>query len=350
MMGTMAIKQSAIIALSILVFSMGTGGCRKQSVNVGEVDSDLVWPQAPEIARIRFAGSISEPGDIQIREGMFKRFFNYILGKDKVSIAAPYGIEIDAAGRLYVVDTALKTVHVFDTVKNEYFRFTTKKTFFISPIDIAIDDKTGFIYVSDSTQKVVKIFKDFGRVFVGEIGKGIFERPTGIDINEKTSELLIVDTLSANILRYNLVEHSFKGIFGGGGSGKGQLHFPTNIFATKTGTILVTDSLNFRVQIYSSGGKFLRTFGSEGDQSGYFTRPRGVAADSEGNIYVVDALFDNVQIFDQQGRLLMAFGDHGNGYGQFWMPTGILIDKKDMIYVSDSYNKRIQMFKYLKGE
>jgi len=350
MMCKKALKQYALIALILPTIFFLIQGCVKQVGEQREPLPEIVWPQPPEKAKIRFVNAVSRPEDLQIKSTAFRRFMDYFTGKTDMEMVSPYGVATDSAGRLYVVDTALKTVHVFDVSAVEYYTFATKDSSLVSPIDIAIDDKKGYIYVSDSGEKTVKIFKDRGRVFEGEIGKGVFERPTGVAINEKTSELLVVDTLNATILRYDLNNNVFKGILGGDGPAEGKFHFPTNIYVTKDGMILVSDSLNFRVQMFSPEGIFLRMFGSEGDQAGYFTRPRGVASDSNGNIYVVDALFDNIQIFDNLGRLLMAFGSHGKGYGEFWLPTGIFIDQNDTIYVSDSYNKRIQIFEYLKGD
>jgi DNA-binding beta-propeller fold protein YncE len=280
---------------------------------------------------------------------VFRRFFDYLTGKTEVRMVAPYGVETDSAGRLYVVDTFLRTAHVFDVKDSAYYLFPSDKANLVSPIDIAIENASGRIYVSDSKEGVVKIFKDAGKSFAGEIGKGILERPTGIAVNERTSELLVVDTLSATIFRFDLADHKLKGKFGGSGKAEGELNFPTNIYVNSDGIIFASDSLNFRIQEFTPEGKFLRGFGSIGTGPGHFSRPKGVAVDSDGNIYVVDGLFDNVQIFDRESRLLMAFGRPGNGYGEFWLPTGIFIDPNDRIYVSDSYNKRVQIFQYLKG-
>jgi DNA-binding beta-propeller fold protein YncE len=338
-----------ITTIIVLAIFLSVNACSKRVGEAREPLPEIVWPKAPEIPRIRFVNSVSKPEDLQIRKGMFRRFFNYLFGKSERSIVGPYGVEIDSEGRLYIVDTFLRAVHVFDTAANEYDTFSTNGTTMESPIDIAIDDERGYIYVTDSKAGAVKLFKDMGKEFVGEMGKGVLERPTGIAINEKTSELLVVDTLSANIFRYALEDHQFIGIFGGSGSEEGQFHYPTNIYAARDGIILVTDSLNFRIQLFSPEGKFLKSFGSAGDGPGYFSRPRGVAADSDGNIYVVDGLFDNIQIFDREGRLLMAFGGPGHAYGEFWLPNGIFIDNNDTIYVSDYYNKRVQVFQYIKA-
>jgi len=338
-----------VIILAAAIF-LGPAACVKDTPIAREPLPDIVWPKPPEIPRIRFVAAVSKPQDLQIRPGVFRRFFDYLTGKTEVPMVAPYGVETDSRGRLYVVDTFLRAVHVFDVKDSAYYLFPSDQANLVSPIDIAIEKAGGRIYVSDSKEGVVKIFKDAGKNFAGEIGKGLLERPTGIAVNQKTSELLVVDTLKATIFRFDLAGYQLKGKFGGSGKAQGELNFPTNICVNSDGIIFASDSLNFRIQVFTPDGKFLRGFGSIGSGPGHFSRPKGIAVDSDGNTYVVDGIFDNVQIFDRESRLLMAFGRPGNGDGEFWLPTGIFIDRDDRIYVSDSYNKRVQIFQYLKGD
>jgi DNA-binding beta-propeller fold protein YncE len=338
------------LVISVLFLLLGPEGCARDIEKTAEPLPEMVWPPAPDLPRIKFVNAVTQPDDLRIKRGAFLRFFDYLSGKTMKSMVMPYGVETDSGRRLYVVDTFLRTIHVFDVKGNAYYSFPENQTTLTSPIDLAIENETGSIYVTDSQDGVVKIFKDAGKRFAGEIGRGVLVRPTGIAVNAKTSELLVVDTLSANVVRYALSDHSLVGIFGGTGSKEGQLHYPTNIQTTSNGRILVSDSLNFRIQVFSEQGIFLRRFGSAGIHPGSFSRPKGVAADSDGNIYVVDGLFDNIQVFDKENRLLMVFGDHGIGYGEFWLPSGIFIDANDTIYVADSYNRRIQVFQYLKND
>lgn len=337
------------ITAILLLLTVFTPGCSTWTVEKQPLPN-IIWPKPPEIPRIRFVNTISKTQDLRISETVIKKFFRYMKGQTETSIVAPHGLEVDSAGRLYVVDTFLKKVHVYDTKGNRYYTFPNQGTTFSSPIDLAIDNKGGHIYVTDSTAAVVKIFKNNGTEFVGEIKNRAIGRPTGIAINEKTNELLVLDTTKANILIFDLADYHLKGIIGSDGNAAGKFHYPTNIFVSGDGSIIVSDSLNFRIQVFAPDGEFITAFGEAGQSPGYFSRPKGVAVDSDGNIYVVDSLFDNIQIFDNQGRLLMAFGGPGQGYGEFWLPTGIFIDKKDTIYVSDTYNKRVQVFQYMKGE
>lgn len=342
-------KYCRIISLSLALFAvlMGMQACSKAGVRTGQGVPEIVWPPSPEVPRIRFVRSVSGPEDLNIGQGVLKLFFRFLRGPAESTISMPYGIETDNTGRFFVVDTANKSVHAFDPGNDEYYTFPQKGISLSSPIDIAIDSG-GNIYVSDSKEAVIKVFRENGREFVRDIGKGVLGRPTGIAVNEKTGELLVVDSLHSEVMRFSLDTHELKGKAGRGGSNAGMFHFPTNIFVSKDGKVFISDSLNFRVQVFTPDLKFLGAFGRPGDSPGYFARPKGVAVDSDGNIYVVDALFDNVQVFNKHGKLLMDFGKPGNGYGEFWLPSGIFIDSNDKIYVSDSYNKRVQVFQYLK--
>ncbi|MBA4369308.1 MAG: 6-bladed beta-propeller [Desulfobacterium sp.] len=324
-----------------------TQGCYRQP-NIKSEVPEMVWPKSSEKPRIRFLQTVSEPDDYQIRKGMFYRIMDYVAGFEaEALLVSPYGVEADQEGRLYVVDAFLKTVVVYDVKSNSYYHFDTGEKPLSSPIDIAVDFQRGNVYVTDSKTGAVFAYQDFGRKFIGFIGQGMLERPTGIAVNKVSSELLVVDTLVGDVLRFDLISHHFKGKFGPRDSSD-SLHSPTHISVVQDGSVLVTDSLNFQVLKYDKNGNVIGRFGGAGDGPGYFSRPRGVAADSDGNVYVVDALFDNVQIFSHEGNLLMAFGEHGVDLGEFWLPAGIYIDGEDRIYVSDAYNKRIQIFQYLK--
>lgn len=311
---------------------------------------DLVWPVGNEIPRIRFVGSITRPEDMKITKSFLAHFWDYIIGQEDNSLVAPYGITGDKKGRLYVVDTFLQKIHAYDPAAGEFHIFPSDDQPMVSPIAVAVDNASGTIYVADSKEGVLKVFKDVDDTSPLLMGKELLQRPTGIAVNPLSEELLVVDTKLSKIFRFDLKTHHLLGTFGERGKNTGKFNHPTHITVAEDGKIVITDALNFRIQIYSAKGVFQGTFGSAGDSPGYFSRPRGVATDSDRNIYVVDALFDNIQIFDKQGRLLMDFGKSGREDGEFWLPAGIYIDANDTIYVADSYNRRIQIFQYLKQD
>lgn len=333
--------------MSLLPFTLVGCTGTQQQLTRPEVEAPT-WPRDGETPRIRYIGSFTRPEDLQIRQGMVSRIWDYIIGSPARELVVPHGITVDTDGTIYVVDAALKTVQTYNRRKNTFSVVPDDDHLFETPINTVSDSKTGHLYVTDSTAGLVRTFTLSGAGAVGEFGKEDLERPTGIAINTTTNELLVVDTKQAAVLRYDRHSLALKGRFGSHGTNHGLFNHPTSLVVNNNGEILVNDDLNFRIQIFSPTGEFLRTFGKAGDSPGYFSRPKGIAVDSDNNIYVVDTLFDNVQIFDAQGELLLSFGQPGLAPGEFWMPTGIFIDHDDRIYVADTYNKRVQIFQYLK--
>ena len=308
------------------------------------------WPDDSdgETPRIRYISSFAQPDDLQIKQGMVSRIWDYIIGSPARGLVAPYGVTVDTDGTIYVIDAALKTVQIYNRSKNTFSVVPDDDHLFTSPINAVTDGEAGRLYVTDSSAGLVRSFALPEAGTVGEFGKGELERPTGIALNKTTNELLVLDTKQAAVLRYNRNNLALTGRFGSRGTDYGQFNHPTTMTVNNNGEILVNDSLNFRIQIFSPTGEFRNAFGKAGDSPGYFSRPKGIAVDSDNNIYVVDTLFDNVQIFDAKGGLLLSFGQPGQAAGEFWMPTGIFIDQDDRIYVADTYNKRVQIFQYLK--
>jgi DNA-binding beta-propeller fold protein YncE len=329
--------------LCIVIFLLLLSSCVSNEIKKDKKEG-LFWPSPPYKPRIRYIRTFSGPGDIYTNKSMFKKVWEYLGGRrEGIKLIRPYGIFVDNK-KIYVADPGGRRVHIFDLIKEGYYYFDKiyKKKRFLSPISVVVD-KRGYMYVSDSLLKRVFVF-DNNRKFMYDI-KG-FDRPTGMAIYKEN--LYIVDTLANKIIIYQ-TDGSYKFSFGKRGIKDGEFNYPTNIFVDDK-YLYVTDSLNFRVQIFDKDGKFINKFGRLGDGTGDFSKPKGIAVDSDGNIYVVDSYFDVVQIFNKEGRLLLAFGQSGHNKGEFLLPSGIFIDRDDRIYVADSYNSRIQIFQYIKGE
>ncbi len=311
------------------------------------LSSPVSWPPPPQTPRIRLIRSISGPADIGIRKSWFKRAVDTLLGKEEIeeSILKPYGIFADDR-RIYVTDTGTHFLHVFDLKSGTYFQIgKAKEAELVSPIGVAVDDRSGEIYLSDSVLHEVFVFDSEGK-YLREIGSPeLFVRPAGIALSGE--KIYVVDTHGHQVLVFLKKNGELISRFGGHGTGDGEFNYPTNIFI-RNGLIYIVDSMNFRVQIFGMDEKFLSAFGKLGDGSGDFAMPKGIAADSEGHVYVADAQFDTVQIFDREGRLLLNFGNTGRGPGEMILPAGVFIDRKDTVYVADSYNNRVQVFQYLK--
>jgi sugar lactone lactonase YvrE len=327
------------------------GGCATTELSTqgqeGITTENIFWPPPSQIPRIQYLKSISGTADMFVEKSWFKRAIDTIFGKEEAEMImlSPYGVFADS-DRIYVTDPGTHLLHVFDTKEKRYFQIkSANEEELISPIGV-LSDKDGNIYLSDSMLKRVEVFNKQGK-YLRDIGSpGLFIRPAGIAIDE--DRIYVIDTHGHQVFVFTKKDGELLFRFGKNGAGKGEFNYPTNIFIGKDKLLYITDSLNFRVQIFDRDGNFISSFGKLGDGSGDLSKPKGIAVDSEGHIYVADAHFDNVQIFDKNGRLLLVFGDTGRGRGEMILPAGVFIDEQDRIYVADSYNNRIQIFQYLK--
>jgi DNA-binding beta-propeller fold protein YncE len=342
------LRMSFVIFITVvmLVGCASTAEHRSESDRQNE-DSRLVWPGPPADAKIRFVRSIRSSHDVGVKSSLFTKMIRSISGEEdsEEQMVRPYGVYSDG-DRVYVTDPGLSLLHFFDFRDNRYLQITRAKNWSLeSPVGVVVDGD-GQIFVTDSVLKRVFTFNRDGK-YLGEIGSpDIFQRPTGIALQD--DRIYVVDTQGHKVMVFSQNGGRLLFQFGKNGSKEGEFHYPTHIFASSDGHLYITDSLNFRIQIFDRDGNFLSAFGSLGDAVGDFAKPKGIAVDSDGNIYVADSQFDNVQIFDQSGRLLLSLGGSGSQNGRMSLPAGIFIDKNDRLYVTDSYNRRVQVFQYLR--
>lgn len=345
-------QNKKILIMCILIAILSINGCTgseylASNPGFGIQDYGLYWPPPPQTPKIKYLRSITNPSDIGIKKSFWRKAVDSVFGADNLpeNLLRPYGVYANS-DRIYVTDPGLHVVHIFDLNHNKYFNLTSaKEDDLVSPIGIAADEN-GEIYLTDSVLKKVIVYDKYGK-YEREIGSpGSFIRPAGLAPDHE--RLYVVDTHAQHVLVFDKKEGKFLFSFGQNGFHTGEFNYPTNISAGKDKLLYISDSMNFRVQIFDREGHYISSFGKSGDGTGDFSKPKGIAVDSDGHIYVVDAQFDTVQIFEKDGTFLLNFGGTGTGPGGMFLPAGIYIDDQDRIYVADSYNNRIQVFQYLK--
>ena len=107
--------------------------------------------------------------------------------------------------------------------------------------------------------------------------------------------------------------------------------------------LLVTDSLNCRVQRYTREGRFLESWGRPGRADGEFNLPWGIHVDADGSVLIADWRNDRVQRFDAGGSHTATYGGPGDADGQFNRPAGVTTDADGNVYVADWGNERVQL-------
>jgi DNA-binding beta-propeller fold protein YncE len=325
---------------------MSLTGCANAPAKIELPKGQYAWPMPPATPKIKWVAQWSNRYDF----GRPSRVLEFMVGKERVEeLRRPDGVVADRAGSVYVADSEMHMVFVFDKEKNA-LRFLGIGTL-AAPTGLAMDDDRRVLYVSDSRlKKVFGIDTRTGDLVMSLGGPGEFRNPAGMAFNQQKGWLYVADSHGHVVKVFDRQGHALFTV-GKRGDGNGEFNFPTYVALDKAGNLYVVDSFNFRVQIFDADGKFIRKFGKLGDASGFFSRPAGIGVDSEGHIYVVDSAFNNFQIFNKEGQLLLWVGNAGTRPGEFYLPSGMYIDSTtDKIYVADTFNRRVQVFQYLRAQ
>ena len=222
----------------------------------------------------------------------------------------PKGMCLDAEGRVVVVEPHYARVNHFSTdgeLLNQWGVFGTEEGRLVFPRSVA-SDRQGRLIVSEySQQERIQRFDASGQsglVLAGgperSMDPGGFNRPEGLGMDPE-------------------------------------------------GRILVADSCNHRVQIFSEDGKWLRTIGGAGDGLGEMSFPYDVRSDAEGNLFVCEFGNSRIQIFGKDYEPIETIGGPGAAPGMFHNPWSLALDSEGNLYVADSQNHRIQKLIRRKG-
>ena len=87
----------------------------------------------------------------------------------------------------------------------------------------------------------------------------------------------------------------------------------------------------------------LNHFGWEGHDPGDLYLPYGVTVDVKDRIIVSESGNHRLSIFTDTGEFIQCIGEKGTSLGQFQCPLNICINSNDKVVVADEGNGRLQM-------
>jgi DNA-binding beta-propeller fold protein YncE len=325
----------------------------------------LIWPAPPSIGRVKyltyFAGQKFDLTPASQQKKPKQSWMDRMAGTEPsptgklkqmpFQLLGPFGMAVNSTGELFVADQKVGAIFVFNTETRDanLIRNGVEATFaLINGVAIDDDDR---IFVTDGKLHRVLILNKKLEVR-DQIKDGLID-PVGIAIDTENRFLYVVDTQQDRVFVYDA--DSLKPLRQLGHVGKkhemttpGDFAAPTGVALDKDNNIYVTDTLNFRVEIFDADGNFISQFGRHCDGPGCFAHPKGIAVDGDGHIWVADPMLDILQIFDREGQLLAFLGGHGNLLGQFSSLVGVAFDRKtNRVFTSEQFPGRVQAFRYI---
>jgi len=311
-----------------------------------------VFPPPPDEPRFIFERTITNSTDVEAdnKDDAFRRL---VTGARRggLFMTKPYAVAVHR-GRIFVSDTAERSVKVFDVPAGKYFTIGEEEPgALVKPLGIDVD-RAGRLYVADASQKTIFIYSRDGKFLRKIGGKDLFDRISSVTVDPSGRQIYVVDIGGVNSENHRVrVFETATGRhvmdIGKRGSGPGEFNLPRDMAIGKDGRLYVVDGGNFRVQVFNADGTYRESFGAVGRQLGNFARPKEIAADAEGNVYVADAAFGNFQIFTAEGDLLMFIGSRSEqgGPGQYILPSGIAIDEDGRVFFVDQWFAKVDVFR-----
>lgn len=262
------------------------------------------------------------------------------------------GVAVGGRDRVFVLDGAHGRVVVLDR------RGRTLRTFAspgsgpgllgADPRGIALDRARHRVYVTDASDGTVEVFTMRGApvatwVLEGpEPGAAAGVREVAVDTeglvhvsDYSTNRVVVLDPEGDEVAQVPL--DAKPAPLGGLNQPEGVAVDPSN------GDVLVSDTLNQRVQRFAADGTPLLSWGYRGRGTGRaLDYPRGVAVDaSDSSVWVQNSRSGNLKRFSADGQSMGAIGRRGSGPGQLLDARGVLVTADGLVVVPDSGNQRL---------
>lgn len=321
--------------------------------------SKLIWPNPPAPTRMKYLNYFCCDKYAPQTEKRKSSWMDRMAGAESAeqkqvdkplfALWTPYGIAVDSKGSVYVADGKVGAVFMFDTETKELKMIKNgSDARFGDIIGLTMDDADR-LFVSDTKLHRILVF-DKDHKIEGSISGGLID-PAGMAVDNENRFLYVADAGLDQILVYDADKLTLIRKMGTAGkkhslTEPGQFAAPEDVAVDSDGNLYVTDMFNNRVEIFDADGNFIRAWGKQGDRPGYFSRPKGIAVDSDGHVWVADGMMDILQCYTAEGQFLMWMGGHGLFPGQFRALAGLYIDKNNRMFTSEQYPGRVQMFRY----
>jgi sugar lactone lactonase YvrE len=297
-------------------------------------------------------------------------------GKGYGQFRLPDGIAVDDAGTIWVADRDNNRILRFanDGTPRPFkpFRYLPRSAApgrFHAPYDVDVDG-LGNLYVADTHNHRIQVFTPAGKLIrkwgrnggdgTSGTGDGEFAQPRDLAL-DAFGNVWVADHGNKRVQKFT-ADGRFLGRFGanGGdgslGSAPGEFNSPRGLSSDAQGNIYVADDANHRVQKLANDGRVLAVFGKNGggyDQSGSelgaFKLPYGTTVDGHGGLWVADTNNNRVVQMTPDGLFVRHWGANGgdgsagDAPGEFEDPYNITSDCVGNVYVTDEENRRVQV-------
>jgi tripartite motif-containing protein 71 len=256
----------------------------------------------------------------------------------------PIGMGVDFGGTVIVADASPPRLIAFtgDGLCQEFQLPADQPAF--RPSDVSI--RGFFVYAVDETDRMLLRWDSSGSyrdvlLNFADLETGRRISPYGLDV-DASGRVAITDVENHKVLvldTYLDVDVAF----GNYGTFDGQLDTPQGVSFTPRGELLVADTGNSRLQIFTDAGAHRRTIPAAGIDNP-MRRPRRAVAAEDGTLYVADPVARRVFVIAPEGSPIRALV--ADALVAF-EPTDIALGRDGRLFVADAATKSLRAFKVM---
>jgi sugar lactone lactonase YvrE len=344
-------------------YSVGTTITPLTPTNTGGAVPARIYGQVTTIAGSGIQGATDETGTA-------------------ASFSYPKGVTVDVSGNIYIADNynhkirKISPAGVVSTLAGNGTAGATNATgtaaSFSSPMGLTVD-AAGNVYVADSANHKIRKITPTGIVTTlagtGSTGwtdatgtSASFDAPSGVTV-DPSGNIYVADTYNHKIRKITptgVVTTFAGGNISGWTNGTGTAaRFDSPIGATMdiSGNLYIGEYGNNEIRkitpakvVTTLAGGLMSGSNNGTGSAASFDRPMGVAVDASGNVYIADSANYLIRKITTAGVVTTLAGSSDNlgsidaigTAAKFYRPIGVAVDASGNVYVADTNNHKIR--------
>ena len=275
----------------------------------------------------------NSPCDVEVRGIQTKRgkkmARNYNAARNvqlTIPIVFPWQVSVHDNGTIYVSDIGNLCIHALDLLGNKKAVIGspgTSKVQFSSPRGMAL--KGEVMFVTDSCDHCVHKITLKGDLLLtfGKHGRaeGMLNVPMGICLDPE--DRIVVANSHNHRIEVFTAEGKFSHSIAGNSAGSKGFVMPWDVAMDPWGNLHIAAWGTGAIKVFTVEGMFVRSYGEK-----VLVNPRGVAIDGGGYVFVSDGGTNSVVVLDSMGKCVHTIHNLDS-------PTGVALDQDSGIYVAN---------------
>ena len=195
----------------------------------------------------------------------------------------------------------------------------------VEPWGLAVHENI-ILVTSRRTKRVIKLSQT-GNSDESSFGESYFQDPCGIAVTK--DHMIVVGDIQAK--KVSVHEWCGTWLYDISLPDNHGLKLPRYITVSPLGDILISDSGNHCVFLFSGNGTFKKSFGSYGSGDGQLKAPYGICCDKFGNIFVADHYNDRISLYSKDGEFICHILTKED---EIFHPQGISVSHDNKLFVT----------------